>query len=393
MVLQWSMASSFGWGVYGLNVGLNWAADADVAPVFSMPIDERAIVLDPLRSRVLAPVLAQSHAFVEQLEPHAGKNVRIAAPVVHALGNGAVGSTSAHGVALTGERALGVTFFEDTHFDSAARERAARYELIVTGSTWNREVLDRNGIGPSIAVLQGVDTTLFHPAARSGLHADRFLVFSGGKLEHRKGQDLVLLAFKAFASRHPEALLVTAWHSPWPQVARSFATAKSKVAPVPFDERGAADVTAWAAANGVAPGQVVDLGGVPNMSMPGILREADVALFPNRAEGGTNLVAMECMACGVPTILSANTGHLDLIGEARCIALSRQRPVPPNDEMRGTEGWGESDVDEIVEALERVWRDRSGSAAIGTGGARFMAGLSWANQTRKLKEKLLPYLQ
>ena len=51
----------------------------------------------------------------------------------------------------------------------------------------------------------------------------------------------------------------------------------------------------------------------PNVGMPHVLHEADVALFPNRAEGGTNLVAMECLASGIPTILSANTGHLDLL--------------------------------------------------------------------------------
>lgn len=38
------------------------------------------------------------------------------------------------------------------------------------------------------------------------------------------------------------------------------------------------------------------------------LAEADVALFPNRGEGGTNLMAMQAMASGVPTVLSANSG-------------------------------------------------------------------------------------
>ena len=386
------MSSAFGWGVYGLNVGLNWAADPDLAPVFSLPVNERDIALDPVRASVLAPVIAQSRAFAAQLEPYAGKHVRIPGTVVHALGNGLQGSTSAHNVLVTGEATLGAVFFEDTRFDSAARERAGRYELIVTGSTWNREVLDRNGIGPSITVLQGIDPALFHPAPRRGLHAGRFVVFSGGKLELRKGQDLVLLAFKAFAARHPDALLVTAWHSPWPQVARTFQPDNSRAAPVPFDAAGAPDVKAWAAANGVAPDQVIDLGAVPNMSMPAILRETDVALFPNRGEGGTNLVAMECMACGVPTILSANTGHLDVIAEGRCIPLKRQRPVAPNAQAPGTEGWGESDVEEIVGALESVYRDRSASAAIGAAGAKFMAELTWENQTRRLKEELLPYM-
>ena len=44
-----------------------------------------------------------------------------------------------------------------------------------------------------------------------------------------------------------------------------------------------------------------------------LLKQADLAVFPNRCEGGTNLVAMEAIACGVPTVLSANSGHLDLL--------------------------------------------------------------------------------
>src|SRR3546814_1575573 len=59
--------------------------------------------------------------------------------------------------------------------------------------------------------------------------------------------------------------------------------------------------------------------------MAPIVREMDAALFLSRCEGGTNLVAMECMACGVPTVLSANTGHLDLVGSGVCIPLETQR--------------------------------------------------------------------
>ena len=36
--------------------------------------------------------------------------------------------------------------------------------------------------------------------------------------------------------------------------------------------------------------------------------------FSNRAEGGTNLVAMECMAAGVPTIVSNNTLGSNYVG-------------------------------------------------------------------------------
>jgi hypothetical protein len=77
-------------------------------------------------------------------------------------------------------------------------------------------MLHAAGIGNVAIVIQGIDRSVFHPAPRSGALAGRFAVFTGG---YRKAQDLVLLAFRAFASRHREAVLATAWHSPWPRLA------------------------------------------------------------------------------------------------------------------------------------------------------------------------------
>ncbi|HTT83289.1 MAG TPA: tetratricopeptide repeat protein, partial [Rhizomicrobium sp.] len=158
-------------------------------------------------------------------------------------------------------------------------------------------------------------------------------IFSGGKAEPRKGQDIVVAAFRIFARRHPEAVLVTAWHSHWPELARGMDL----------------DLSAF-------PGRVIDTGALPNGLMAPIYRECDVALFPNRAEGGTNLVAMECLACGVPTILSDCTGHRDLLR----LGLGHKLAQKPS---RLWSEWGESDVDEVVEALEWAFCNARPSAS------------------------------
>ncbi len=44
----------------------------------------------------------------------------------------------------------------------------------------------------------------------------------------------------------------------------------------------------WAAENGVPSDQFIDLGMKPNEEMPNYLRDMDLAVFPNRCEGGTN---------------------------------------------------------------------------------------------------------
>jgi glycosyltransferase involved in cell wall biosynthesis len=385
VVLQWQPSSFYGWGVYGLNLALQWAGDPWLRPVCSAPVDPGRLALDPLRRLRLEGFLRASSDLADRLAPHAGGAARVDAPVLSALAADFTALRSAHGVALSGAPDIGAVFFEGAEIDEGARERARAYRLVVAGSSWNREVLEAHGIGPAVAVLQGVDDTLFHPGPADRPLGDRFLVFSGGKLEARKAQDLVLLAFRAFAARHPEAVLVTAWHSPWPGAAASLAANPRLVAPSPGPD-GRLDVRQWAADNGVDPARVVDLGAVPNPLLPPVLREMDVAVFPNRCEGGTNLVAMECMACGVPAILAEATGQRDLVEDGACLPLRRLSPVP------GRPGWVECEVEEIVEALETAWRDREAARAVGLAGAARMARLSWRAQAAELRRALLPFL-
>src|SRR5206468_2804769 len=53
VIIQWSISSFFGWGVYGLNLGLHWAGDPEIEPVCAAPIDAGHISVDPLRERAL----------------------------------------------------------------------------------------------------------------------------------------------------------------------------------------------------------------------------------------------------------------------------------------------------------------------------------------------------
>src|SRR5690606_31930247 len=114
----------------------------------------------------------------------------------------------------------------------------------VTGSEWNAEVLRRHGMADVVNCPQGVDLAMFAPGPRTGRFAGRFAVFSGGKLEYRKGQDLVVAAFKKFHARHPDALLVAAWHNPWPQAARSIGMSAHVSGPPPLTPGGSLDVAA-----------------------------------------------------------------------------------------------------------------------------------------------------
>jgi glycosyltransferase involved in cell wall biosynthesis len=379
VVFDWGVSSVHGWGVYGLNLALAWAADPEIAAATSAEIDRRLVLVDPLQWHALASFRARSANLRRQVMPRTGETLPLKAALLAGFGNDLMPSAGPHGGALRGAPHVGVAFVESEDLGPRAGAALADFDAVVAGSSWNAAVLHAGGARRVETVLQGIDPASFHPAPRRGIFPGRFLVFSGGKIELRKGQDNVVAAFRIFAARRPDAMLVVAWNNRWPELARTVDGSR-RAAPLPVDAKGTPDFAAWAAANGIAASQFLALGQLPNALMPPILREMDVALFPNRCEGGTNLVAMECMACGVPTILSANTGHLDLLKDGAALALADQRPI------RNLPGWRESDVQEIVAALETLYTDRARAAAYGAAGARQMAGLSWSRTAAGMKD-------
>ena len=387
LLFQWGVSTFYGWGIIGLNLLRHWPAAAGTPAYCGGKIDLDSLDgMDPLALRALMPVLIENSDLRDRWPTIMAETGRFNGVVLHSLGNRFSGATRSRDGGLSGRITGAAIFFEDTILPDAVTV-ANEYAVIIAGSNWNAEVLLAAGIQNVAIVIQGVDASVFHPAPRSGALAGRFAVFSGGKLEYRKAQDLVLLAFRAFASRHREAVLVTAWHSPWPSLAVTL-NRNAALTPIGLDAEGKVNMAAWASANGLAEDQFIDVGSVPNHLMARVLRETDIALFPNRCEGGTNLVAMECMASGIPTIVSDNTGHKDLVATGAPYPLSRQSPVAMPD--FGTDGWGESNVDEIVEALERVWSDGEEARRRGEAGVAAMAGMGWSDYARRLHETLAP---
>ncbi|MBL8630426.1 MAG: glycosyltransferase family 4 protein [Rhodospirillaceae bacterium] len=371
--IAWQVGVPSGWGTYGLNLALA-LADRGVAPeLFFKAADLQLPEADAAR---LGSALARQPENYAAFRARAGP---FAFPMLHALGDKL--DLPAPLQALRGAPDIGVVFFESAVIPPENIDAAKRFAVIVAGSSWNAEVLQRHGLTAVRNCPQGVDLKLFTPAPKQGRFGDKFVVFSGGKLEYRKGQDLVVAAFQRFQAKHTDAVLVTAWHSPWPQAAQSMAMSAHLKQQPGLSADGRLDIAGWAAANRIPPHAIIDLGTLRNVDTPAVLREADVALLPSRCEGGTNLVAMECMASGVPVILSRNTGHTDLMRPDNCYALDLQIPIGAITGRKDLEGWGESSIDEIVMRLEQAYADRDDRLRRGVAAAAFMQTWSWAAQT------------
>ena len=119
---------------------------------------------------------------------------------------------------IKGAFKAGYTFFEMNVLPpQSIKNGLDNFDVIVTGSKWCEDVLRTYGLNRVATIIQGVDPQLFNPSHNEKqMLKDRFVVFSGGKFEFRKGQDIVIRAYKVLQDRHPDVMLVNAWHNPWP---------------------------------------------------------------------------------------------------------------------------------------------------------------------------------
>jgi glycosyltransferase involved in cell wall biosynthesis len=280
---------------------------------------------------------------------------------------------------------VGYTFYEKSSLNEEDISRAKNYfDWVVAGSTWCENILKNCGLRQSSTIIQGVDTDRFHTGySEKRRFKDKFVIFSGGKIEYRKGQDLVIRAFKVLQDKYDDVLLVNCWYNQWDS-----ATATMSMSPHIRFEMPKGDylkaIHHLLKINDVNPEKVIVLPPIDNRQIAEIYQNSDCGLFPNRCEGGTNLVLMEYMACGKPVIASNNTGQMDVLSDNHSILLKDQRPL----NLRQEDGsiytsWYEPNLDEIVNHLEWAYHNRDRIKEIGLAGSRFISQHTWARAAKQ----------
>lgn len=283
---------------------------------------------------------------------------------------------------------IGYCFFEDTiTVLEYTRQAAQQWDFIVAGSSWCEQHLRIGGVRNTATILQGVDSSTFYPGPKRDL-GDRFVVFSGGKFELRKGQDLAIAAIRVFMERHADVLFSCAWYNQWPF---SLATMElSKIISYHHREGDCLEILAETlASNGIPLDRVILHPLLDNQQMRQVYHNSDVGLFPNRGEGGNNLVMCEYMACGRTVIASDMTGHADVITPENALPLTSYRPYHYRHHAEGV--WFEASVEEILEQLEYAYTHRAELRIKGLKAVEDMARLTWhgaAAQFYSIAEKL-----
>jgi glycosyltransferase involved in cell wall biosynthesis len=190
------VGSFFGWDICGKYITKELSKITRVRLI----ADELDLdyISDESDYRLLKSLLAPDH---ERDAIKSGSPCHVEFPVLHCIPNAVLRPRQPN---LKGKRNVGYTFFEENILPAHVIENGRNYfDLIVTGCSWCEEVLRNHGLDNVRTILQGVDQTMFNPA-HSGKEyfRDKFVVFSGGKFELRKGQDIVIRAYKVLQDKY-----------------------------------------------------------------------------------------------------------------------------------------------------------------------------------------------
>ena len=370
--------SNFGWGVLGKELVLAMSQLTDVR-LLAPPGVPQAID-DEFDRFQIQKVMANSSRNWRQV----GSAWRLDGPMIQA----AYGRGLQEWVPQVAPPAhVGFAVFEEDRLDPAVISRAStHYRHLATGSTYCANVLRNHGLTNVSVVYHGVDTAVFHPCQEPrSFMPERFIVFSGGKLELRKGQDIVIRAYKVLQDRHADVMLVNSWYYVWPHTRDTMAGSKL----IRYYPPTTPDYFDWMngllAANGLDPERIVTIGLRDNRLLPRIYHCTDIGLFPNRVEGGTNMVLMEYMACGKPVIASYNSGHLDVVRRENALLIEKQMPMEMRTDNELPCTWHDSDLEEAIEKLEWCYHNRDELKRLGSQAAADMRDFPY----RRVAEGLL----
>lgn len=277
---------------------------------------------------------------------------------------------------------IGYCFFEnDIEALRHTRRAACEWDFIVAGSSWCEYQLRIGGVKNTTTILQGIDPANFHYLPQRP-EDGRFIVYSGGKFEYRKGQDLVIAAMRVFMQRHDDVYLACSWMNMWPFSVATMGQSRY----IQFsatEEECMTILQCTLDQNGIPADRVYLAPLIDNTLIRQIYQQTDIGIFPNRCEGGNNMVMCEYMACGRTIIASDATGHADVITGNNAFSLTSYTPILAHDLSGQPAGiWHEPSVEELIEKLELAYQNRDLCRQKGKIAAEDMENLSWEKAAR-----------
>lgn len=268
---------------------------------------------------------------------------------------------------------IGYYIFEYNIIPPKFVEQINSIDAVCTASRWGNDVLKANGVTVPVHIVPGgVDHSKFNSLNRKPSQTFRFLHV--GKAENRKGTELLINAFsKAFCG--DENIRLSLYID---NVHIAGFSAEDFVKQLSYStdfELNNIDVKHW----------------IPDIRQA--YNTHHCAVFPTKAEG-IGLPIVEAMACGMPVIVSNNTGITEYANDKNCILLNNLKEEPVYDPVffprPGEFGtWLAPNEDELIERLRWVYKKYDFCSEIGKNAESFIKeNYTWQSAASKLMEVL-----
>lgn len=268
---------------------------------------------------------------------------------------------------------IGFPIFELDKFNPREYHHLRSQDQLFVCSKWAQEICTDHHLTAQVIPL-GVDTSIFSPTENPRRPGSTTFL-NVGKLEIRKGHDILAEAFgKAFTPKDNVRLKMM-WHN-------FFMTQD--------------EVLEWERLYMESPmgDRIQFLSRVGTQrDLAEVMRSADCGVFPSRAEGW-NLELLEMMAVGKPTIATNYSGHTEYANAQNCLLIEVEDVEPAYDGkwFHGEGNWasfGENQMDQLVEHMRTVHKEVQSNPKCGNPvGIETAKRFSWESAANQMLEYL-----
>jgi glycosyltransferase involved in cell wall biosynthesis len=266
-----------------------------------------------------------------------------------------------------------VTFFEVDEFSDGEKCHLRSVDKLIVASRWAVDVLAREipDLKPHV-VSMGVDREIFAPAGqRPGALSNRTRFLVVGKVELRKGYDVLIKVFNGAFGREDDVELVVSWNNP-------------------FLRSG--DLQRWTSLYRESPlGDKISF--VPYLptdaALADLMRSCDCMINLTRAEG-FGLPLLQALSCGLHLITTEYSAHAEFCTRNNSSLVSIDELEDANDGIFffGQGRWaklGDHQVEQAISFMRRIHQlKQEGQLSLNTAGIETAEQLTWMRIAREL---------
>jgi glycosyltransferase involved in cell wall biosynthesis len=237
-----------------------------------------------------------------------------------------------------------MSFFELDVLNNTKIHHLNHSDHILSPSTWAKDVMVTHQITPPITVCpMGVDSSIFKPLQLPNSD-DTFRFLNVGKIEVRKGHDVLIEAFNEAFSLDDNVELCMMWTNPF----------------LKPDQ-----VKEWVNLyKGSKLGNKIQFIGQvkTDHELANIMNICDAGIFPTKAEGYC-LPALQMLSCGQPIIITDYSAHTEFVTDKNSYLINITDKEMAYDGIwfKGEGEWGKignEQKDQMIEHMRHLYKNR-----------------------------------